>query len=395
MRRAVAAGALLLAACGGRVPEVPFAKVKRERLVSTLVTNGKVEPAIWREVRAPRAGMLTSVPVERGAAVRRGQTLATVEAADARAEAVGAQAKLDQAKADLAQIDRGPSPQALAEVEGELSKARLERDVAARQVQNYERLVAANAATRFELSASRDRLSAAEAQLRSVEKRKAAMGGKLGREAALARVREAQAAVDLGRRNLDLAVIASPADGTLYELEARAGAFVQPGNLIARVGRTRELRATVYVDEPELGRVAAGMPVELTWDALPGRRWMGEVEKMPSQIVAYGARQVGEVIVRVENADGALPPGANVNAEIRSKVVENALVAPKETVRRESGVTVVYALAGNKVARRSVGTGTSSVTQVEILSGAKEGDLVALPSPAPLRDGDVVKPVLP
>jgi len=395
MRVAVAAGALLLAACGGKAPEVPFAKVKRERLVSTLVTNGKIEPAAWREVRAPRAGMLSSVAVERGATVRRGQTIATLEAGDARAEAVSAQARLDQTKADLAAVERGPSPQAVAELEGELSKARLERDVAARQVQNYERLVSANAATRFELSAARDRLSSAEAQLRSLEKRKAAMADRSGREAALARVREAHAAVELGRRNLSLSAVSAPVDGVVYELAARPGAFVQAGDLIARVGRTAEMRAVVYVDEPELGRVSLGMPVELTWDALPGRRWRGEVEKMPSQIVALGSRQVGEVICRLDNAGGALPPGANVNAEIRSKIVEGALVAPKETVRREAGETVVYALSGNKVARRSVRTGTSSVTQVEIVSGVKEGDLVALPSPAQLKDGYVVQVVVP
>jgi HlyD family secretion protein len=393
MRRAVAVCALVAASCGKSAPEVPFTRVARGTLVSTLVTNAKVEPLVWREIRAPRAGQVAAVAVEAGAAVRAGQTIATLEDGEARAAAVAAQAKLDQANAELARIEHGPSAQAVAAIEGELAQARLEHEAAGRRVRNFERLVASNAATGSELTQARERLAAAEASLRAVEKRKAALTVREGREAALARVREAQSALDLARGNLAASAVASPVEGVVYGLAVRPGSFVQAGDLIARVGRTAELRAVIYVDEPELGRVAAGMPVEITWDALPERKWTGAVEKMPSQIVALGSRQVGEVLARIGNADGALPPGANVNASIRSKAVENTMTAPKEAVRREGTETFVFVLEGDKVRRRAVRTGASSVTHVELLGGAKEGDAVALPSPATLKDGDAVRPV--
>jgi hypothetical protein len=134
------------------------------------------------------------------------------------------------------------------------------------------------------------------------------------------------------------------------------------------------------------------MPVEFTWDALPGQVWKGRVEKMPAQIVSHGSRQVGEVVCRLNNENRALPAGANVNAAVLSKTVENALAAPKEALRRESGQTVAYVLAGGKLERRVVKTGTSSITRVEILEGLKEGELVALPTEVLLRAGDEVKP---
>jgi HlyD family secretion protein len=83
---------------------------------------------------------------------------------------------------------------------------------------------------------------------------------------------------------------------------------------LGEIGNLSDLRAVVFVDEPEMGRVAVGMPVEFTWDALPGRVWKGHVERMPAQIVTMGSRQVGEIVCRLENEDRALPAGANVNA---------------------------------------------------------------------------------
>ena len=59
----------------------------------------------------------------------------------------------------------------------------------------------------------------------------------------------------------------------------RAGSYVSPGDLVANVGQAGRLRVRVYVDEPELGRVAVGQPVTITWDALPGQSWPGKVEK--------------------------------------------------------------------------------------------------------------------
>ncbi|HOK47431.1 MAG TPA: efflux RND transporter periplasmic adaptor subunit, partial [Bryobacteraceae bacterium] len=99
-------------------------------------------------------------------------------------------------------------------------------------------------------------------------------------------------------------------------LSARRGSYVNTGDTVAEIGELGTLRVRVYVDEPELGRVAEGMPAVITWDAMPERQWKGTVEKMPTQIVALGTRQVGEVIVTIENADQSLLPGTNINAEI-------------------------------------------------------------------------------
>jgi HlyD family secretion protein len=371
---------------------VPFAKVSRERLVSTLTTNGKVEPAEWAVLRAPVAGRIALLTVAKGAAVRKGQAVGQMESDGAKAEVVAAEARLAQARAELAVTQRGASPAAIAEADGALTKARVEVANARERVKKLEALVAADAATKLERDQARERLKLAEADMQALSNRRVALTmDRAGIAAAQAKVKDAEAALELARTAVAKTAIVSPVAGTVYALEAKAGAVVENGAALGEVGNLDELRAVVYVDEPEMGRVGVGMPVEFTWDALPGRVWKGHVEKMPAQIVTLGSRQVGEVVCRLENEDRALPAGANVNAAVISKTVESALAAPKEAMRRENGQTVAYVMGGGKLERRVVKTGTSSITRVEILEGLKEGDLVALPTEVVLKAGDEVK----
>jgi RND family efflux transporter MFP subunit len=182
--------------------------------------------------------------------------------------------------------------------------------------------------------------------------------------------------------------------GIVYHVDTRQGAYLNPGDLVANVGKLDKMRVTVYVDEPELGRIQAGMPVTITWDARPGREWTGTVEQLPTQIVALGSRQVGEVICVVDNSNHELLPGTNVNAEIRTERVENALTTPREALRRRGNQTGVFVLQGSVVRWRPIRTGSQSVTRVQVVEGLVDTDAVALPTENPLSDGMSVQSLL-
>ena len=173
----------------------------------------------------------------------------------------------------------------------------------------------------------------------------------------------------------------------MYQVDPNPGAFLNPGDLIANIGRLDKLRVSVYVDEPELGRVAKDMPVTLTWDAVPGKEWKGAVDRLPQQIVPLQSRQVGEVQVVVNNPDGDLVPGSNINAFIRSRVAENALTVPKECVRKEANTNGVYLFVEGKLKWRPVKTGVSNITRIQVLDGLKAGDRVANAVDKSLTDG--------
>ncbi|MGH9674401.1 MAG: efflux RND transporter periplasmic adaptor subunit [Bryobacteraceae bacterium] len=375
----------------GEPPEVPFARARRERLVSTLVTNGKVEPEDWIAIRAVREGSLEKLYVERGRRVRAGDPIADLDLPGLRAELTAAQARFAEARAELEILNRGGAAGELAAIESGIAEARLTIDVTRREIAALSRLVEKKAAAAAELTPLRDRIKQEEARIAALEKKRAALVSPGNRAAVEARLREANAAVDLARQRVEQSTLRSPMDGVVYHLELRPGAWVRAGDLVAEVGRLERMRVTVYVDEPELGRVETGMPVTITWDAMQGRRWEGTVSRMPTRIVALGTRQVGEVICRIVNEGLDLPPGANINAEVRSRIVEDGLTVPKEAVRRDNAGASVLVLEGDRVVRHAVQIGTTNVTHAEILGGIAEGALVALPVDPPLADGARVK----
>ena len=374
-------------------PEAPFAKVTRETVVSTLITNGRMEPVEWTAVLAERSGVVEKLHAERGTRVGRGDMLAEVGAENSRSDLTAAEARVSQARADLSVVEAGGRASDLAEIDGALARARVERENARKEQASLERLVAKQAATRQEAEDAARRVELADTQIQALEKKRAALVGKADRTSAEAKLRELEAAADISRHQLEKTVIRAPIAGVVYDSAVRLGSYLNPGDPVAKVGRTEKVRVRVYVDEPELGRVAAGMPVTITWDALPNRSWKGSVERMPDQIAALGTRQVAEVVCVIDNPGGELLPGANVNAEIRSRVAENALTIPREALRRESNVPGVLLLQGDKVVWRKVALGVSAVTRVQVLEGLNEGDSVALPSEVTLEDGSPVHPV--
>ena len=180
--------------------------------------------------------------------------------------------------------------------------------------------------------------------------------------------------------------------GLVYDLPARDGTYLHPGDLLASIGKIDPVRVRVYVDEPELGRVASASRFALPGTRCRAANGLGTVEKLPTQVVALGARQVGEVLCTVQNQDHDLIPGTNVNAFILTQVVDNALTIPKTAVRRERGTGVYVLQTDNKVKWVNITTGASDALRVEVTGGLNDGDAVMLPSDLTIHDGDKVDP---
>jgi HlyD family secretion protein len=382
---------VLLFARNSAPPEVPFVAATRETLESTLTTNGKVEPIVSAAVRAESSGAVQQVHAERGHTVRKGQLLVTLKAAGADTDVAAARSRVDQVRAELDTLQHGGRATERAEIESGLNKTRAELTRAEQELAALRRLAEKKAATQAQVDSAQQAVELLELQIESLERRRTSLVTPPDKATAQARLQEAQANVAAAQRRMASRQVRSPVDGVLYSLEIKSGAYVNPGDLLAHVGQLQKLRVTVFVDEPELGRVSKGMPVTITWDALPGREWKGEVETVPLQVVPLGTRQVGEVICILDNPDLTLIPGTNVNAEIRSRVVNSALTLPKEAVRRRDQEEGVLKLVGDKVVWQPVKLGVSSVTRVQIVEGLSDGDRVALPVDFPLESGQAVR----
>ncbi|MGA3205782.1 MAG: efflux RND transporter periplasmic adaptor subunit [Bryobacteraceae bacterium] len=375
-------------------PEIPFAKVVRESINSSVSTNGKVEPIEWATARAERSGPVGAILIERGRHVDQDAPLVEIDASDVQADLNSAQARIDQARAELAVLDKGGRSTDLAEIASGIEKATLELNTAQNDFDSFTRLQAKGAATRLEVQTAQQRIDAAKLQIRSLEQKRAALVAAPDKSAALARLHDAESAAQLATQRIKQSVVRAPISGTVYQFDLKRGAYLAAGDIVAYIGKLERVRVDVYVDEPDLGRVSRGLPVSIAWDALPGRTWKGTVDKTPTQIEALGSRQVGQVLCVIENPDRDLLPGTNVTAEIRAESVQNALTIPREAIRRELGQAGVFILSGDRVAWKKISMGIGNTTRAQV-EGLNEGDSIALPTEKPLKEGMQVKPVFP
>jgi multidrug efflux pump subunit AcrA (membrane-fusion protein) len=378
-----------------RPPEVEFARVTRETIIDLLSTNGKLEPVEWASARNEAAGLVQTIHVRKGQRVAKDAPLIEIETREARAALDSALARIAQIRAELETIQGGGRAAELAVIDGSIATTKQELTTAQREVTELERLVAKNAATAYELTTAKQRVQAAQVQIQSLNARRVSLVGASDKSSAEARLRDAESARKLAEQQIALGTVRAPMSGVVFQIDLRTGDYIAPGTLVASVGRIEQVRALIYVDEPELGRVDVGKEVTVTWDAKPGREWKGTVQKVPTQITALGARQVGEVQCVIENPDLDLLPGSNINAFIRAAVVENAVALPKAALRRESNQSGVYVLTnGDEVAWRPLKLGVSSLVKAQVLEGLKEGDAVAMPTERVLKTGFKVEPVI-
>ncbi len=384
----LAAAAGYLAQLKNAPPVVRVTKAKTGTIIDTLVTNGKVEPVSFVSVRATRAGAVSTLHTRSGKTVVAGQLIADQDNAELFAARQGAEARVAQIEAEIRSLEGGGRAADRAEIEGQISRLQVERTSIDKELAAVKRLIEKNAATKQEAQALEDRRASLDAQVRALQQRRGVLFTPGDRGILEARLREAKTAVASANAQLERGTLRAPIGGVVYQMDVKAGAYLNPGDLVANIGEIKKLSVNVFVDEPELGRVALEMPVTITWDGIPGREWMGRVDKLPSQIQALGSRQVGEVVVRIDNEDGSLKPGANVNAAIRSREAANAVIIPKECLRRDgTGTQGVYVVEGGKLIWRPVKLGTTNVTHAEALAGILTGEHIVLATDTILSNG--------
>jgi HlyD family secretion protein len=391
---AVVAAALVAWRFSNETPAVPVHRIAKGVFEDQVTTNGRVEPSEWASARAEREGLVISVPVAKGQRVAKGAVLAVLDTREAQADLDTANARIEEAKATIQLLEGGGRKREIVEIEQGVRQRRAEVAQTQKDLAVAERLLSRNAGTSEEVRQLKDKLELLNLQIAGLEARRPTLVAPVDLSSAQARLREANAAASLARRRMELSTVRSPLAGVVYQLDAKPGVYLTPGVLVANVGNIDLLKVMVYVDEPELGRVRKDMPVSITWDAMEGKRWEGTIEKIPTQIVPLGTRQVGELECRIENRDQSLLPGTNVNAFIQTRKLESVLLAPKEAIRTPDGATGVYLIENGTLTWRKIETGPGSVSSTVVLSGLKAGDLVALGPETQLKPGAKVTTVL-
>ena len=381
------------------VPKISAVMPMRENLVSSISSNGKVEPLAPYVMRAQLDTFVEKVRATEGQTVKKGQVILELDVKDAAARLSEARGRLLKAQDDLRAAKSGGRADEAARVAGDLAKMQAERDRLQKNHEGLQRLIAQQAATQDELAANDLALTKAQAEVRrlTAAKQEFERSVKLDNDQAALHVQQIQDEVAALEEKARQGKISAPADGTLYSLPVKAGDFVKLGDLLAEMADLHKVRVRAFIDEPELGALEANEPVKITWDALPSKTWTGKTEILPKQVVPRGTRSVGELLCAVDNDKLELLPNINVNVRINSRERIGVLSVPRGAVAAEGGRRFVFVVKNSQLGvgkstleKREIHVGIADATNYEVVSGLKEDDLVALPGDVDLRDGMTV-----
>ena len=376
-----AVAVILLAAfaslSGNAVP-VRVDRIVRESIVNTIATNGKVRPIDNFEAHAPAATTVRRVLVHEGDQIKAGQLLLQLDDADARTEAAKALARLKAAQADLHSLEVGGTQEEVLTAQADQVKARAELDAAKRNLAALQQLQQQGAASPAEVEDAHNRVKLAEVAVNLLHQKETSRYSSPEIAKVQAQKGEAETAYEAAQDTLRRSNVRAPRDGKVYSLPVRVGAFVNPGDLLVQVADLRTVQVVGYVDEPEIGRLARGQKVTVTWDALPGRAWQGTVTGVPTTVSQLGTRSVGDITCTVDNSDLKLLPNINVNVSITTAQDNQVLTVAREAVRQDEGQQYVFAIVNGELKRRNITTSVFNPTRIEVTSGLPDDASVAL-----------------
>ena len=297
--------AYALVRISGRQPVAKIAATRpvRQNVIASISSNGKIEPISPYTVRAQLDTFVQKVYASEGQNVKKGQLLLELDVKDVAAQLSAAKAKLLKAEDDLRAAESGGRSDQAARFSAELAIAQADRDRYRHNHDALERLIPKGAATKDELAANDLKLATAEADVQRLTAAKAEFTHQAGLDVSSSQLAVQQTRNDIAalEEKVRQGKIIAPIDGTLYNFPVKAGDYVKVGNLLAEMADLHKVQVRAFIDEPEMGGLEPGLPVHITWDALPNRSWLGITDIIPKQVVARNSRSVGELLCSVEN----------------------------------------------------------------------------------------------
>jgi len=328
-------------------------KVKRADLDVTVSETGKIEPKSKAEIKSKVAGQVLSVYVREGERVRNGQKLIQLDPIDYRRE-------VERSQADLAQ-----------------SKTQLE--FATSQLGRREKAFEGRGISQAEYDTAKNEVALARA-----------------------RVQLAQVALSSAQDKLRYTTITAPMDGVVTQRGIEPGEVVTPGVTATFEGKPllvvadlTDLKVKVNLNQIDVAKVRLGQDVEVTVDALPGKKFRAHVSKVAPASVAEKGKEVESFPVEatLERADtGEIKPGMTADVKIRVDRKKDVLVLPIEAVvsqkakqfGREWGVErnsiMLIEQSGKRETTRKVDVevGERNDREIEITKGASEGQRILI-----------------
>ena len=367
-----------------KAPESPVKTSKAEiGDVQVKVTEvGTVEPEVKVDVKSAISGKVIEIVHRDGDTVRRGEVLARVEP-------------------DLAQA------QSLADTKNSVAEAEIRFEEARKNYQADDQLFSQGLlATKQHRDTETAYLQAQQEFTKAREKY--AIVEKSG-------IPIAQSAANFRGSN-----VVAPMDGVLLTKNVEIGESItsgvssfNAGTVLFTVADVSRMIVKAGVNEVDIGKIRVGMPVKVTLDAYPKVNFGGRIDRIAPAVRIDDKVRVFDVEVRLDAQGRELRSGMTANIEVVGERKDKVLTVPVESVFHRDDQEIVYvkkALDPKAIAeepkklegeaakkaekdawkqffdKRVIVSGLADNAKVEILSGLKPGEEVALEDPTLPKD---------
>lgn len=419
------------------VVTVQSAKVGRLHLVTQVTASGQVTAKTYSNLLAQGIGQITEILVKEGDTVKRGDILLKIDNIQPTADAEAQKANINSAQSalDSSEASLQMAQQDLKTQQANLENARInwERGQSLYQQglipkQDYDTRKTTYDGIAAAVSSSQARISQTRAQV----------------EQARHALEQTRAMAVRVNDILNKTTYRAPIDGIVSYIGVRKGENVVPGiqnatgSYLMTISDMTSVTSEVMVDETDIINIKAGQLATVTIDALPGQTFTGHVSEVGNQAVLRtsglastqsntGSQEAKDfkVVVTLDHPPLGLRPGLSSTAKITTAEKDNALAIPiqalairsrkqledaaKQAAAKKGGsgdssVTLaaaktepavtdakkddiqgVFVIRDGKAMFVQVTTGISGITDIEVVSGLKEGDQIVTGSYKALR----------
>lgn len=392
--------------------KVLTAKIARQNLSTIVSGTGQIKPKTYVNLGATAMGRITHLYVKEGDHVKQGQLVATVENVAQEAQVASQQAAIAAARTDIASYI---AAEKTAEANVEHAQADLEQ-----KKLDWQR---AQGLYKDGIMAKQDydaKKAAYDTDVASLAQAVAGLNqAKANTQSARGHLAQQEANLRANQNALSLTEAIAPFDGIVTNEPVREGETVvegiqnTEGSTFMTIADMSVITAEVKVDETDIVNVKLGQPADVTVDAIPGRVFHGHVTLVGDQAllrstgVATSQSTTGteeakdfKVVITLDKPDPELRPGLSTTAKIMTAHKDNVLSLPIQALTlhapekpasgsvqaatdpmatgtpEQQGVYVVRKDDHGKLRVHfiPVKTGITGATDIEVLSGLKEGD---------------------
>ncbi len=353
---------------------VQIVRVESQSYRRTVESVGSLFPDEEVTISSEVEGRVEQVLADVGDRVAQNQPLVKIATEELRLTLTQTQAAVQQIRAQLGLNER----EELRDVSdsAEVKKAQADLNDAEQKFQRAKALLSRGLVAREAFDEAESRLKSARAAYDLAIQTVRNLQAKLA---------ENRASMALAEKKLNDSTIRAPFSGEIKERNVTVGQYLKVQSPVMILVSVDPLRARLKIPERMAAWVLVGQEVSVSVEAYTGQTFSGRISRLNPSVDQQSRTFEAEALIT--NHDGKLKPGFFVKARIPSGLVDKALFVSEKAVQYSYGVYKVFAIDGAALKEKEVLIGEHPNQMVEIVSGLREGEDIALPAKgAELRD---------